>query len=223
MEGVKRGLEMAVLKVNEIFLSVQGEGACIGRPCAFVRLTGCNLRCHWCDTTYAYEEGEEYSVDTVLEEVRSFDCSLVEVTGGEPLLQPAVHELLGRLVEEGFEVLLETNGSRDLREVNPEVVIIQDLKCPGSGMTSSMRVGNLERLSVRDQVKFVVADRADYEWAREMMRAEDLSTRCQVLFSPVWGVQNHGTLAEWILEDRLRARMQLQLHRCLWPGVERGV
>ena len=214
---------MTSLKVNEIFFSVQGEGTDAGWPCAFVRLTGCNLRCRWCDTTYAYEEGEELSVEAVLGRVREFGCPLVEVTGGEPLLQPAVHGLLWQLAEEGFAVLLETNGVQDLSRVDARVVKIMDLKCPSSGMTSAMRLENLEWLSAEDQVKFVVADREDYEWARSMTEIHDLSSRCQVLFSTVWTELDAGTLAKWMLEDRLQGRLQLQLHRYLWPGVERGV
>jgi len=211
------------LQVNEIFYSVQGESTYAGRPCVFVRLTGCNLRCRWCDTAYAFYDGETLTVEQVLERVRAYKCSLVEITGGEPLLQDEVHFLIDRLLVEGYEVLVETGGSLDVGRLDPRVVKIVDLKAPGSGMDRLNNLDNLQYLDRKDQIKFVVADRRDYEWAKRIMAEHALAEKAQVLFSPVFGELHPRELAEWILADRLPARLQIQLHKYLWDPNQRGV
>jgi 7-carboxy-7-deazaguanine synthase len=214
-----------VLKVNEIFHSIQGESSYAGSPCVFVRLTGCNLRCVWCDTAHAFHEGRPMTVEQVLDEVERYGCPLVEVTGGEPLLQPEAIPLLRRLQGCGYRVLLETGGSLPIDDVPAGVVriVIVDVKCPGSGECDRNRWENLDLLGPGDEVKFVIADRADYEWSASHVRRRDLASRCTVLFSVVHDALPPGTLAAWVLEDRLPVRVQLQMHKVLWPGVERGV
>ncbi|MGH7412314.1 MAG: radical SAM protein [Candidatus Methylomirabilis sp.] len=211
------------LQVNEIFYSIQGESTYTGRPCVFVRLTACNLRCRWCDTEYAFYEGGTLTVEQVLEQVRAYQCPLVEITGGEPLLQEEVYPLIDQLLFEGYEVLIETGGSLDVGRLDPRVVKIVDLKAPGSGMDRRNNLDNLQRLDRKDQVKFVVADRRDYEWAKAMMAEHALAEKAQVLFSPVFGELHPRELAEWILADRLPARLQIQLHKYLWDPNQRGV
>jgi 7-carboxy-7-deazaguanine synthase len=211
------------LRVNEIFYSIQGESTYTGRPCVFVRLTACNLRCRWCDTEYAFYEGEGLTIEQVLERVRDYKCPLVEITGGEPLLQEEVHPLIDRLLLEGYEVLIETGGSLDVGRLDPRVVKILDLKAPGSGMEHRNNLNNLRHLDRKDQVKFVVADRRDYEWAKRMMAEHALAEKVQVLFSPVFGELHPREVAEWILADRLQARLQIQLHKYLWDPDQRGV
>jgi 7-carboxy-7-deazaguanine synthase len=211
------------LQVNEIFYSVQGESTYAGRPCVFVRLTGCNLRCRWCDTAYAFYDGETLTDEQVLERVRAYKCPLVEITGGEPLLQHEVHSLIDRLLLEGYEVLIETGGSLDVGRLDPRVVKIVDLKAPGSGMEGQNNLDNIQYLDRKDQIKFVVADRRDYEWAKQMMAEHALAEKAQVLFSPVFGELQPRELAEWILADRLPARLQIQLHKYLWDPDRRGV
>jgi 7-carboxy-7-deazaguanine synthase len=213
-----------MLTVNEIFHSIQGESTYVGEPCVFVRLTACDLRCAWCDTAYAFHEGRKMSVDEVLDAVDSYGCPLVEVTGGEPLLQPDVYPLMSGLLERGKRVLLETGGHRSIADVPAGVVRIVDVKCPGSGESSRTDWSNLVRLGAGDQVKFVVKDRADYEYAREIVRRESLPGRvAAVLFSPVHGVLHPRDLAEWILADGLAVRLQLQAHKFIWPPDTRGV
>ena len=211
------------LQVNEIFYSIQGESTFTGRPCVFVRLTGCNLRCRWCDTAYAFYDGETLTVEQVLERVRAYKCPLVEITGGEPLLQGEVHSLIDRLLLEGYEALIETGGSLDIGRLDPRVIKILDLKAPGSGMDRLNNLDNLQYLDRKDQVKFVVADRRDYEWAKQIMAEHALAEKAQVLFSPVFGELDPRELAEWILADRLPARLQIQLHKYLWDRNQRGV
>ncbi|MFN2383045.1 MAG: radical SAM protein [Gemmatimonadota bacterium] len=211
------------LKVNEIFHSIQGESTHAGRPCVFVRLTYCNLRCTWCDTTYAFFEGVERSLDDIVAEVTAFGCTLVEVTGGEPLIQHETADLLRRLLDAGLEVLLETSGSWPIDRVPDGVRIIMDCKAPGSGMVGRNRWENLRLLDADDEVKFVLADRADYEWARGIVGEHDLTRRHAVLFAPVFGALDPQQLAEWILADRLGVRMQLQLHKLIWSPATRGV
>lgn len=211
------------LRVNEIFYSIQGESTYAGRPCVFVRLAGCNLRCRWCDTAYAFHEGEQRSVEQVLEQVRAYKCSLVEITGGEPLLQEEVYPLMARLLLEGYEVLIETGGSLSVDRLDPRVVKILDLKAPGSEMDPHNNLDNLRCLDRKDQIKFVVADRRDYEWAKRVMAEHALAEKAQVLFSPVVGELRPGELAEWLLADRLDARLQIQLHKYLWDPARRGV
>jgi len=212
------------LRVNEIFFSIQGESTWAGSPCVFVRLTGCNLRCSWCDTEYAFYQGSQLGVDEIVERVRSYGCKLVEVTGGEPLLQKSIHSLFRRLLEDGFTVLLETSGERDVSPVDPQVIKIMDLKCPASGESARNRWSNLQHLSARDEVKFVLADRCDYEWAREVINSHGLPHRINaVLMSPVFAKLEPAELAGWILNDRLPVRMQLQMHKHIWSPDARGV
>ena len=213
-----------MLTVNEIFHSIQGESSHAGRPCVFVRLTGCNLRCAWCDTPYAFEEGSRRSIDEVMQAVDAYDCQLVEITGGEPLLQPDVYGLMERLLAAGKTVLLETGGHIDIRDVPRAVVKVVDVKCPGSGEAAQNAWVNLERLAAHDEVKFVIRDRADYEFARDVLQRHALDRRCAaVLLSPVHGVLEPVQLAAWSLEDRLPARLQLQLHKYVWGADARGV
>jgi 7-carboxy-7-deazaguanine synthase len=213
-----------VLSVNEIFYSIQGESTYAGRPCVFVRLAGCNLRCTWCDTAYAFNEGRKMSVDEVLQEVRDFGSGLVEVTGGEPLLQEDVYPLMERLLESGQTVLLETGGQIDVSRVPGAIIKVMDVKCPASGEADKVEWANIERLGSRDQVKFVIQDRGDYDFARATVQRHALDRRCgAVLFSPVHGVLAPQELSEWILEDRLPVRLQLQLHKHIWGPNVRGV
>lgn len=213
-----------MLTINEIFYSIQGESSFTGKPCVFVRLTGCDLRCRWCDTEYAFTEGEPASVDDVLERVAAYDCPLVEITGGEPLLQSDAYPLMQRLLDGGKTVLLETGGHIDISEVPREVVKVVDVKCPGSGESARNDWGNLERLAAHDEVKFVIGDRADYEFARDVVREHRLDRRCgAVLLSPVHGELEPAVLSEWVLADHLPARVQVQLHKYLWGADTRGV
>ena len=213
-----------MLTINEIFYSIQGESTRAGQPCVFVRLTACDLRCTWCDTVYAFHEGRSQSVDEVMAEVARYDCPLVEITGGEPLLQSDVYDLMDRLLATGCTVLLETGGHRPIDRVPASVVKVLDVKCPGSGEAARNDWQNLDRISSHDEVKFVVQDRADYEFARDIIQRRDLASRCAaVLISPVHGVLDPKTLSEWILGDGVHARLQLQLHKYIWPPETRGV
>jgi 7-carboxy-7-deazaguanine synthase len=212
-----------VLIVNETFFSIQGEGTRAGQPCVFLRLTGCPLRCTWCDTKYAFHEGSRRSEDDVFAELQVFPCRLLTLTGGEPLSQPGAFPFVTRLLDAGWQVLVETSGHVALEPLDPRAVAILDVKCPGSGETHQMEWRNLDRLKPTDEVKFVIADRADYEWARDLVKERGLDARCPVLFSPVHGQLEAGTLGRWILDDGLPVRLQVQLHKYLWPGVERGV
>jgi 7-carboxy-7-deazaguanine synthase len=213
-----------MLTVNEIFYSIQGESSRAGRPCVFVRLTACDLRCTWCDTPYAFYEGRKQSVEDVVAAVEQHDCPLVEITGGEPLLQEDVYDLMDRLLERGRTVMLETGGHRPVDRVPAAVVKIIDIKCPGSGEATSNDWANLDRLSPHDEVKFVVMDRPDYEFARDVIQRVQLASRCAaILMSPVHGVLDPKTLSEWILADRLPVRLQLQLHKYVWTPDTRGV
>jgi 7-carboxy-7-deazaguanine synthase len=213
-----------MLTVNEIFHSIQGESTYAGRPCVFVRLTACDLRCAWCDTPYAFYEGRKQSVDEVIEAVERYGCPLVEITGGEPLLQDDVYALMEGLLARGRTVMLETGGHRSIARVPRPVIKIVDVKCPGSGEAARNDWDNLARLAPHDQVKFVLKDRADYEFAREIVARHGLDRSvAAVLFSPVHGVLDPKTLAEWMLADRVPARLQLQLHKFIWPPETRGV
>ena len=214
----------AMLTINEIFHSIQGESTHTGRPCVFVRLTGCDLRCVWCDTPYAFHEGRKLDVDEVIADVEQYRCDLVEITGGEPLLQKDVYPLMDLLLAAGATVLLETGGHVSVARVPAAVVKVMDVKCPGSGECDRNAWANLSRLTDRDQVKFVIADRVDYEFARDVVRRHTLDTRCRaVLFSPVHDVLPPATLAAWVLDDRLPVRLQIQLHKHLWGAETRGV
>jgi 7-carboxy-7-deazaguanine synthase len=212
-----------MMKINEIYKSIQGESTYAGRPCVFIRTTGCNLRCEWCDTPHAFEEGREMTVETILARVESFDCRLVELTGGEPLLQKEAPWLVTKLLDRGHTVLIETSGSLDIRPIDPRAVLVMDIKCPGSGMSGAMRWDNLSALKPSDQVKFVIKDRADYEWAVEILARYPFLNQRAVLFSPVFGVMDPRLLADWILEDGRSVHLQLQLHKYIWHPEARGV
>ena len=207
------------LRITEIFHSIQGEADAVGWRTVFVRLTGCPLRCSWCDTTYSFTGGDKRPLYDVLATVASFQARHVCVTGGEPLAQKACLPLLRALCDAGHEVSLETSGAMDLAEVDPRVRKVMDLKCPGSGEMGRNRWENLAHLLLHDQVKFVIADRADYDWAREQTLTHALAARCQVLYSPVADQLPPGQLADWILADRLPVRLQLQLHKVLWGNA----
>ena len=213
-----------MLTINEIFYSIQGESSFAGQPCVFVRLTGCDLRCSWCDTTYAFEGGLRQSVEDVIAAVEQYNCSLVEISGGEPLLQVDVYSLMKRLLASDKTVLLETGGHIDISGVPEPVVKVIDVKCPGSGEVKRNEWGNLKRLAPHDEVKFVIRDRTDYEFARNVVRRHKLARRRPMgLFSPVHGVLEAAKLAAWVLEDRLPVRVQIQLHKYLWGDDTRGV
>ena len=213
-----------MLTVNEIFHSIQGESTHAGRPCVFVRLTGCDLRCTWCDTPYAFHEGRQMSVDEIAAVVDGYGCPLVEITGGEPLLQEGVYQLMDRLLADGRTVMLETGGHRSIDRVPAAVLKIVDVKCPGSGEHRKNDWSNLARLAPHDEVKFVVSDRTDYDFARDVIATYDLFGRASaVLISPVHGGLDPKTLSEWMLADRLPARLQLQLHKFIWAPETRGV
>jgi 7-carboxy-7-deazaguanine synthase len=213
-----------MLTINEIFHSIQGESTYAGRPCVFIRLTACDLRCSWCDTPYAFHEGHKRSIEAIVAEVDRIGCPLVEVTGGEPLLQDEVYALMEGLLARGRTVLLETGGHRSTERVPARVVTILDVKCPGSGEAARNDWSNLDRLRPHDEVKFVVADRADYQYARDVMARHDLGRRAAAVHvSPVHGVLAPRTLSEWVLEDRLPARVQLQVHKYIWDPETRGV
>jgi 7-carboxy-7-deazaguanine synthase len=214
---------MAQLVVNEIFHSIQGESTHMGRPCVFVRLTFCNLRCTYCDTEYAFYEGTPMQLEEIVEKVRAFGCRLVEITGGEPLAQEGVHDLMKVLCDEGYEVLLETGGSLDISAVDPRVRRIMDLKCPGSGMVKKNLYSNIDHLRETDEVKFVIGSREDFDWAFDTIARYDLVNRCPLLMSVVFGKLEPVTLAEWILESGVNLRFQLQMHKYIWEPETRGV
>lgn len=214
----------AVLTVNEIFHSIQGESTHTGRPCVFVRLTACDLRCSWCDTPYAFTEGRKMTIDDVLTRVDEYDCDLVEITGGEPLLQRDVYPLMQQLLASGKTVMVETGGHRSIQDVPPGVIRIMDVKCPGSGESDKNHWENLDLLTSRDEVKFVIRDRPDYEYAKDIVVRQNLLDRtAAVLFSPVHDVLPAKDLAKWILADRLPVRLQLQAHKYIWDANTRGV
>ncbi len=209
------------LRVNEIFFSLQGEARTVGFPTVFVRLTGCPLRCGYCDTSYAFTEGDWMGLDDILTRVSEFHARYVTMTGGEPLAQPACRELLARLCDVGHDVSLETSGALDIAGIDPRVSVVMDLKTPSSGEEGKNRYENVALLRAHDQVKFVIGDRKDYDWSRTKIEAHDLAVRCEILFSPVYGQLEPRILAEWVLADRLPVRVQVQLHKLLW-GEERG-
>ena len=212
-----------MLTVNEIFYSIQGESTRAGERCVFVRLTACDLRCSWCDTPYAFHEGRKMSIDEVMEAVDRFGCDLVEVTGGEPLLQDDVYPLMERLLAAGRTVMLETGGHRPIDRVPRDVIKVVDVKCPGSGEADRNCWTNLDTLAPHDEVKFVIADRADYEFARDVVRTKLAGRRGPILFSPVHGAMDARTLSEWVLADRLPVKVQLQIHKFIWHPSTRGV
>ncbi len=207
------------LRINEIFHSLQGEADAVGYPTVFVRLTGCPLRCQYCDTEYAFHAGDWYDLDAIVDEVSSFGARHVCVTGGEPLAQPNCLRLLTRLCDAGFEVSLETSGALDIAGVDARVSRVVDVKTPGSGEAARNRIENFSLLTRHDQLKFVICSREDYDWSKAYLREHGLSARCQVLFSPSYTQLPPAALAEWILADRLQVRFQLQLHKILWGDV----
>jgi 7-carboxy-7-deazaguanine synthase len=211
------------LMINEIFFSIQGESSNAGLPCVFVRLTYCNIRCSYCDTEYAFYEGKEMSLDEIIGKVQGYGCKLVEITGGEPLFQSNVHALMSRLCDGGFEVLVETGGSLDIGTVDQRVKRIVDFKCPSSAMMKKNLWGNVSHLKEGDEVKFVIGDREDYEWSKRMMNQYGILERCPVLMSVVFGKLEPVVLAEWILEDKLDVRFQLQMHKYIWSPETKGV
>ena len=214
-----------MLKVNELFYSIQGESSHAGRPCVFVRLTGCNLRCSYCDTRYAYDEGQNLEIDEIIDRVTSYRCRLIEITGGEPLIQKETPELIYQLLERGFEVLLETNGSIDISNIDDRCVKIVDIKCPSSGEAKNNDLENLKRLSDKDEIKFVIGNEEDYVYAKKIMSLigkSNLRIKPPV-FSTVHKQMDPKLLAEWILADYIDVRMQIQLHKIIWGSETRGV
>ena len=214
---------MKTLVINEIFHSIQGESTLAGRPCVFVRLTGCDLRCSWCDTEYAFYEGRKRPIEEIVAEIAAHECDLVEVTGGEPLLQPNVHELIAQLLERGKTVMIETGGHRDATSLDPRVRRILDVKTPSSGECGQTHTANFENLREGDEIKFVISDRTDFDWSVRWIQEQRPPPAIPLLFSPVHGKLDPADLAQWILETGIAARLQLQLHKILWPGVLRGV
>lgn len=211
------------IRITEIYASVQGESTHVGKPCVFVRLTGCNLRCTWCDSEYTFTGGEHMSIDSVVAKAASFGIKTVEVTGGEPLVQRNAVPLMQRLVDEGFEVLLETSGSLPIQSVPDAVHVIMDIKCPDSGESGKNLWSNIEALQSNDEVKFVIASRKDFEWSAAVCRQWELARRCCVLFSPAWGAIEPKDLVEWVLSDGLPVRVQLQMHKVIWSADSTGV
>ncbi len=210
--------------ITEIFKSIQGESTFAGLPCVFVRLTGCNLRCHWCDTAYAFHGGRKMTVDEVMERVHKLGCKLVEVTGGEPLLQEDVYPLTEQLLSEGYRVLVETSGERYVGRLPRAAIKVLDVKCPGSGEGGNFCVDNLGALERKDQVKFVIADEIDYRYTRNFMFQHDLRSRVnEIILSPVFGQLHPRQLAEWILRDGLEVRLGLQIHKFIWDPDTHGV
>lgn len=215
--------ESKLLKINEIFYSIQGEGSKVGLPCVFIRLTYCNLRCAYCDTEYAFYEGKDYSIDEILTDVKKYNCKLVEVTGGEPLFQDESFDLMEKLCDSGYEVMLETGGSISTENVDKRVKVILDLKCPSSNMEKKNFYENLNFIKPNDEVKFVIGDKEDYEWSKNLIGKFDLPSKCEILFSPVFDKLDYQDLSEWILKDNLNVRFQIQLHKHIWEPDKRGV
>ena len=215
---------MMTLIVNEIFYSIQGESLNSGRPCVFVRLTGCNLRCAFCDTGYAYEEGNEMEIGAIIDQVSAYHCTLVELTGGEPLVQEETPKLIDALIKNNYEVMMETNGTLDIDRVSNKCMRIVDIKCPSSGEAQNNDYRNIEKLTKRDQLKFVIGSREDYMFAKDVVSSECKTIEPDhILFSPVYDILMPDILAGWILKDRLNVRFHLQLHRIIWPDITRGV
>lgn len=212
-----------ILKINEIFYSIQGESTYAGLPCVFVRLAYCNLRCTYCDTQYAFYEGKDMTIDQIVEQVQRYNSHLIEITGGEPLLQENVHLLIKQLLALDYEVLLETGGHLDIARVDPRVKRIVDVKCPSSGEAQKMHWPNLTILNHHDQVKFVIGNKQDFDYALQVVQKYELIKRCPVLFSPVFGQLENRKLAEWILASGLPVRMQIQLQKYIWSPDQRGV
>jgi 7-carboxy-7-deazaguanine synthase len=212
-----------MIKVNEIYCSIQGESSNAGLPCVFVRLTYCNLRCTWCDTEYAFYDGKDYTINQIIDEVKKYDCKLVEVTGGEPLFQQECYDLLKDLCDEDFDVMLETGGSIPINDVDERVMIVMDLKCPGSGMVKKNLYENIDFLKPNDEVKFVIGSREDYDWSKKIIEQYNLNSKCKILFSVVFGQIEPLAVVEWILKDKLDVRFQLQMHKLIWEPTTKGV
>ncbi len=212
-----------MIKVNEIYHSIQGESSKTGLPCVFIRLTYCNLRCSYCDTEYAFYEGEEKPVDDIINEVKKYNCNLVEITGGEPLVQEECFGLMKNLCDEGYDVMLETGGSLSIKDVDKRVFIVMDLKCPSSKMEKKNLYENIDYLKQNDELKFVIGNRADYEWAKEIIVKFKARGKCNILFSVVYGELDPVKLAEWIIDDNLNVRFQLQMHKYIWHPDTKGV
>lgn len=211
------------MKINEIFKSIQGESSFAGMPFIFVRLTSCNLRCTYCDTKYAYEEGFEMSNDALIEKIDSYGLKFIEITGGEPLLREEVHSLINTLIDKNYSVLVDTNGTLDISTLNQKVIRIMDIKCPGSGESDKMMWKNIDNLRPKDEVKFVIMDRDDYEWSKNIVHKYSLTENVLINFSPAYDFLEPHELAGWILKDNLKVRLNLQIHKYIWSGVERGV
>jgi 7-carboxy-7-deazaguanine synthase len=211
------------MRITEIYQSIQGESSYAGLPCVFVRTTGCDLRCRWCDSEFTFTGGTTMSLEAIIREVETYDCRLVELTGGEPLLQKEIHELARRLADLGHTVLIETGGHRDISQLDPRVIRIMDLKCPDSGECEKNLWSNLEHLRPSDEVKFVIASRRDYEWTLQTIRQHDLEGRVGLLLSTVFGAVKPEQVVDWMLADKLRARFQLQLHKYIWEPNARSV
>ena len=214
---------MQSLIITEIYSSVQGESTFTGIPCAFIRLTGCPLRCKWCDTVYGFHGGASQTIEEILNKVKELDISLVELTGGEPLAQANAIPLMDELIAAGYQVLIETGGSEPIEQINPKVHIIMDIKCPGSGMVDRNRYENLQFLSMKDEIKFVIADRKDFEWARDFIQQHQLVGKAKLLFSPAWGLCKPDELVAWILADKVPVRLNLQTHKYIWNPKKKGV
>lgn len=213
-----------MLKINEIYHSIQGESTNAGKPCVFVRLTYCNLRCTYCDTEYAFYEGKDMSVKQLIDKVEKYNCKLVEITGGEPLVQlNECLQLMKELCELGYEVLIETGGSISVKDIDPRVKIIMDLKCPSSGMDQKNLYENIQYLKPTDELKFVIGNREDYEWTLKLLNKHNLYGKCEILFSVVFGKLESVELVNWILEDKLEVRFQLQMHKYIWHPETKGV
>jgi 7-carboxy-7-deazaguanine synthase len=211
------------MKICEIFTSIQGESSYAGMPCTFIRLTGCNLRCLYCDTAYAYEDGMELTEAEIISEVELIGVPLVTITGGEPLLQEETFRLTERLISEGYKVLIETNGTMSIKDIDSRAVIVLDIKTPGSGMWEEMDLSNLDYIKPTDEIKFVITDRADYEWSKDMVQKYNLGSKCQVFFSPAFGILLPESLVKWMLEDRLDVRLNLQMHKYIYGSDRRGI
>jgi len=214
--------ENLTMRITEIYQSIQGESSYAGLPCVFVRTTGCDLRCSWCDSEFTFSGGKQMTLDQIMLEVEKYDCEMVELTGGEPLLQSEIYELATRLANDGHIVLIETGGHRDISKLDPRVIRIMDLKCPASGECERNLWSNLEHLRAIDEVKFVIADRADYDWSLKTIREHRLEDRAKLLISTAFGMIESQQVVAWMLEDKLRARFQLQLHKYIWPSEARG-
>ncbi len=212
-----------MLKVNEIYYSIQGESSKAGLPCVFVRLTYCNLRCTYCDTEYAFYDGSDKTIEEIIAEVIKYDCKLVEITGGEPLVQNESLDLMKRLCDEGFEVMLETGGSLPIKDIDMRVMIIMDLKCPSSKMIKKNLYENIDHIKPSDEIKFVIGTREDYDWSKEIIIKYSLTKKCSVLFSVVFGQLEPVQLVNWILEDKIDVRYQLQMHKIIWHPEKKGV